>query len=231
MSARALEKSGQARVLHKGMHEHDMVATASRLSDDALIARVKLLAARERGTTAELVAHLAALEARKGYLAEGWGSLFEYCRHVLGLSEDAAFNRVKAARVALKYPMVVPLMAAGSLSVTTVRMLRDVLTPENHVAVIAEAKNASKREVEVMVARLAPREDVGPSIRKVAPPSHPAPVPAPVSSPLPFGRAGSAPPATVPIVPPPPGPRPVVAPLSPERYRMQFTVSKDAHDT
>src|SRR5688572_143759 len=154
------------------MHEN-MLATAARLSDEDLLERLKLLAARERGATADLVAHLAELEARAGYLADGSGSLFEYCRNVLLLSEDAAYNRVEAARVARRFPLVLQLMAEDSVSVTTVRRLRHVLTPENHVAVLADAKNRSKREVEAIVARLAPREDLRPSIRKRPTPAVP----------------------------------------------------------
>lgn len=208
------------------MHEN-MLATVARLSDEALLAQVKLLAARERGATADLVAHLAELESRRGYLADGWGSLFEYCRNVLRLSEDAAYNRVEAARVALRFPLVLQLMADGSVSVTTVRRLRHVLTPANHVAVLAEAKHRSKREVEVIVARLAPRDDLRPSVRRL-------PIPAPMvvpSQPLlttvSTAAAASAPPAPT-VLPAPP--RPVVAPLSPERYGLRFTVSKATHD-
>ena len=55
------------------MHEH-ILASAHRLSDDALHERLKLLAGRERGATAELVAHLAVLLGRKKHLGQGWGS-------------------------------------------------------------------------------------------------------------------------------------------------------------
>ena len=67
------------------------------LSDRDLLARIPVLAAHERA--AELVAHLAALRLRPSlYAAQGYGSLFAYCRHALRLSEDAASNRIHAAR-------------------------------------------------------------------------------------------------------------------------------------
>jgi hypothetical protein len=56
------------------MHEN-LLATAARLSDDALFTRLKVLAARQRDATVELVAHLAELLARKAHLGEGWGSV------------------------------------------------------------------------------------------------------------------------------------------------------------
>jgi hypothetical protein len=71
------------------------IAIPSHLSDGALIAEVTRCALDERHATAQLVAHLAELDARRLYLGEGKSSLFTYCRDVLGLSEDAAYNRVE----------------------------------------------------------------------------------------------------------------------------------------
>ena len=42
----------------------NILATATRLSDEDLLARLQHLAANEREATAQLVAHLAALESR-----------------------------------------------------------------------------------------------------------------------------------------------------------------------
>jgi hypothetical protein len=57
-----------------------------------------VLAGTERGACVELVAHVAALDARPAvYAAEGYGSLFSYCTQALGLSEDAACKRSEQA--------------------------------------------------------------------------------------------------------------------------------------
>ena len=77
----------------------NMLALASGLSDQDLLARVGALAGMEREATAELVAHLAALDDRPSlYAAGGYGSLFSYCTQALRLSEDATCNRIEAAR-------------------------------------------------------------------------------------------------------------------------------------
>ena len=74
----------------------NILVIASSLSDDDLLARLEGLAANEREASAELVAHLAALDARPAlYAAQGYGSLFSYCTQALRLSEDA---RVAASR-------------------------------------------------------------------------------------------------------------------------------------
>ena len=68
----------------------EMLSSVAHLSNDELVARVKHLAEREREATASLIAHLAELDERRLYLAEGCSSLFTYCTQVLHLSEHAS---------------------------------------------------------------------------------------------------------------------------------------------
>jgi len=60
------------------------------LSDRDLIDHVTRAAGAERYATAELLALLGELDARRLYLGEGCSSLFIYCTQVLHLSEHAA---------------------------------------------------------------------------------------------------------------------------------------------
>ena len=60
-----------------------------------------LLASLQRDATVALIAHLAELDARRLYLAEGCASLFAYCTQVLHLSEHAAYGRIEAAHPGL----------------------------------------------------------------------------------------------------------------------------------
>ena len=143
--------------------------TAVALSDRDLLARLPVLAAHERSATAELVAHLAALRLRPSlYAAQGYGSLFAYCRHALRLSEDAASNRIHAARACLKFPVILDLLGSGELSLSTVRMLSPHLTTENHERVLGRARNARRPDIERLVAELAPRPDVPSTVRRLA---------------------------------------------------------------
>src|SRR5437667_1742085 len=141
---------------------------ASSLSDHDLLARIGMLAGKEREATVELVAHLAVLDARPAlFAAEGHGSLFTYCTEVLRLSADATCNRIQAARACRDFPVILEALASGAMSLTSVRILRPHLTPENHAAVLARACGRSRREIEALVAELAPRPDVPPSVRKL----------------------------------------------------------------
>ena len=208
---------------------HSKILTlAFQLSDDALLAKMKLLSGRSHEVTAELIAHLAVLDERKRFRAEGAASLFSYCTEVLRFSEAAAFNRIKAARAVRKFPVILDLLANGSVNLTSVRLLAPHLTAANHEAVLAEAAGRTRREVEKIVARLDPQPDVPPAIRKLPAPASAA-VAAVAAVSLPAAPSTSDSIARV-TPPAPPTARPVVAPLSPERYRVQFTVGKETED-
>ena len=223
VAPRAIESSVLDRVLHTVMHEN-ILAVAARLSDEALHARLKDLASSERDATTELVGHLAVLLGRKKHLGQGWGSVYTWCCDTLRLSHDAAYNRVAAARAVRRFPVILDDLAAGFLNVTTVKVLRPVLTPQNHGAVLAEAKYRSRKECELIAARLQPKPDVPSTVRKLPAPA-PAPPPPLFSVPERPGVAASAVRTTAaPVLPP------VIVPLTPERYRLQFTVSKETHD-
>jgi 5-methylcytosine-specific restriction endonuclease McrA len=216
----------------------NLLALASGLSDQDLLARIAALAGKEREASVELVAHLAELDTRSSlYAAHGHGSLFTYCTEVLLLSEDAACNRIYAARACRRFPVILDALASGALSLTSVRMLSPHLTPENHEAVLARASGRSRREIEALVAELAPRPDVPSSVRKlpgVAPAAPPAlsataPPPAIEVKPTAVMAPESAPPMSAPAALPA-ARRPIVETTSPERYRVQFTIGKESHD-
>jgi 5-methylcytosine-specific restriction endonuclease McrA len=201
----------------------NIVCSFDRLSNADLLSEIKRLARRECDATATLIASLMELDARQLYLEEGCSSLFTYCTAVLHLSEHAAYGRIKAARTAQAFPMVLDLLVGGEINLTTVTLLAPHLTVENHAIVLAEARHKSKRQVEELAARVAPRPAMPATIRKL-----PEPKPAGVSPAV--AREGTAI-ATGPAQVAAPSPKPAeVTPLSPERYKVQFTVSKETHD-
>lgn len=212
----------------------DALALASRLSDEDLLVRLAVLAANERTAVAELVAHLAALDSRPWlYAAQGYGSLFSYCTHLLRLSEDATCNRIEAARACRRFPAILDRLASGALSLTSVRILSPHLSAENYEGVLARADGRSRREIEALVAELAPRPDVPSTVRKL-----PAPklVDAATASVAVASIGGPETPAAAPLRPPfPPAisspiRRPIIEMTSPERYRVQFTLGRESHD-
>jgi hypothetical protein len=192
-----------------------------------LLSQVELLAKREREATVALIAHLAVLEERGLYLREGCSSLFTYCTQVLHLAEYAAINRMEAARAARKYPVILEMLADGSLTLATVRLLVPELTPANHRKLLEAARHKSKRDVEKLVARRRPLADVPTSIRQL--PSRTASL---VFAPLAQAEAPNdrGTPTDVPVLEIRPPKKPVVVPLSPRRFQIQFTATQETHD-
>lgn len=139
----------------------------NQLSNNELLERVKRLAEREREATTSLIAHLAELDARRLYLAEGYSSLFSYCTLVLRLSESAAFRRIEAARAIQKFPVILEQLEQGLVNLTTVRLLAAHLTQENHKEILGAARLKSKRQVEELIAQLHPQPPVASTIRKL----------------------------------------------------------------
>jgi hypothetical protein len=223
------------------------------LTDDDLIASVASLDGTERMATATLISHLAELERRNLHLAQGFRSLFGYCRHVLHCSEHEAYNRMEAVHAARRFPVILALLAEGRLHLTAVRLLAPRLRDENHLALLGGAIHKSRREIVALLARWFPSADVVSTIRKLPRPAAAATVPAMMRSeaagesaaaeaPQDQGAGGSATgsPARVAAVSgaadstPVLGsvvatPRPVVVPLSADRYRLQVTLEEAAH--
>jgi hypothetical protein len=201
----------------------------SDLSDEDLLAHLHLAAQVECRATAHLVGLLIELDSRRLYLGEGFPSLFAYCTDALHLSEPAAYNRIEVARAARRFPIILDGLAAGAPTLASIKLLAPHLTPENHRDVLTRARHQSKREVELLVAALHPRPDVPSVIRKL-PASRQAAPPAPQLE----GRVVAVEAdAAVPGEPPRAmrlSARAEVTPLTPERYKIQFTVSRQTHD-
>ena len=217
------------------------------LTDDQLLAETKRLVARERTATAAVLRSLMEIDSRRLYLREGCASLFTYCTQVLHLAEAAAYNRIEAARAARRFPGVLVAVEDGSLTLTSVRLLAPHFTVDNCRELIDRARHKSKRDVELLVAAVAPRAPVATVVRRL--PDRPQVT---VGTPMPpsctcsgtesvktttgaasmCAVAGAAPPSNpAPPIAAQPSARPPrsVLPLSPACYRLQVTLSGDTH--
>ena len=103
----------------------------STMSDRELLERMVRVAGDERHLTADLLALIGECDARRLYLGEGCSSLFSYCTQVLHLSEHAAYHRIEGARAARQFPIILDLVADGSVTPRSVpatfsRLAREV---------------------------------------------------------------------------------------------------------
>ena len=204
------------------------------LPDDQLLERVKTLASRERRATADLIASLAEIDKRRLYRPQGYPSLFAYCTECLHLSEHAAYLRIEAARAAREFPLVLDLLIDGSITLTTVSLLKRHLTAENHQRVLKEAVHKSRRDVEAQVAALSPKPDAPSIVRKVTTQGSMGSKRSRDSAESAFALsvplAADEPPSPQREQPLVPRPAPVVTPLAPERFKLQMTIGRETHD-
>ena len=228
------------------------------LTDGELLLRLADILRQSRRKEADLVAHIAEVDARRLYAREASPSMFAYCTERLHLSEAEAYLRIAAARASREHPILLAMLADGRLHLTAIAKLAPHLTPDNREAVLKRATHCSKRQVEELAAELAPRLDAPALIRKL--PEPPPIAPSPTSGgPRADRIAGSSPElrpdAVAPSEPglrrdnatsskpelrldgvgqvrvaPAAAPPASVQPLAPGRYRVQFTASAGLRD-
>jgi hypothetical protein len=179
----------------------------STVSDAELIERLGALVREERRVNAAVLLHVAEVEARGLHLAAACPSIYVYCTRELGMSEDEAFKRIRAARALRKFPVVAEAVAEGRLHLTAVLLLAAHLTDECAGELVAGASGKSKAEIEILLARRTPRPDVAERLERVA-------------AQVVLTPAGGE----VALEPVPPVP-PRVAALSEERFALQLTMS------
>ena len=139
--------------------------TLTHLTDAALLRDLTALVARDRATTAELLAHIAEVDTRKLYREAGYSSMFAYCVGELHLSEDMAYRRITAARAARVFPVLFDAVVEGRLHLVAVSLLAPHLTPENIDELIVAATYRSKSDVEELLARRFAVRDVPVKLR------------------------------------------------------------------
>jgi hypothetical protein len=137
------------------------------VSDAGLQAGLKELLTKGARTEARIIAHLAEVDARKLHLAMGASSLFDYCLSRLSLSNNEAFHRITAARLARRFPVIFDLLERRDVHLTAVCLLRDHLTIENHAELLREVSHKTKTEIEELLAQRFPHPNASSRLRKL----------------------------------------------------------------
>ncbi len=194
------------------------------IPDDELLRRLTELLQKSRRIESELVAHIGEVDERKLYLREAFPSMFEYSIKVLGLSEAEAYLRINVARAARKHPMLLEMLGCGRLHLSGIAKLAPYLNEANREELLARASGMTKRQLEELVAEISPKPDVPTTMRKLPVRQKENPNRA-ESAKTPNGDGVSP----TPILPPISTPA-ITQPLSPARYRIQFTASAELHD-
>jgi hypothetical protein len=127
------------------------------LSDDELLRRLSDLLKHSRRCEADLVAHIAEVDERKLYAREATPSMFAYCTEILHLSESEAYFRIAAARASRRHPVLLAMLADGRLHLSGIERLAPHLTEDNCESLLRRAVHKTKRQIEELVAEVAPR--------------------------------------------------------------------------
>jgi 5-methylcytosine-specific restriction endonuclease McrA len=141
-------------------------AKLERLSSEDLDRSARELAVRGKQDDACLIAHIAEIGKRDYHLELRYGSLFEYCVDRLNLSEGAVYRRTQVARVCRRYPQILEALSTGRLHLTGASLVAPHLTEDNVESVITQAQGKTRRDIEKLLATLAPKEAFEPSFRK-----------------------------------------------------------------
>jgi hypothetical protein len=139
----------------------------SHVPDQDLLRDLAALVARERVTTAELLAHIGEVDARRLWAPAGHPSMQAYCVEELHLSEDSARKRIHAANAARRVPAILPALADGRLSLSAVIQLAPWLSPENANELIGAATHKTRSDIEQLIADRFPRLDVPTALQRV----------------------------------------------------------------
>src|SRR5260221_1032979 len=220
------------------------------IPDDELLHHLAELMGQSRRCEADVVAHIGEVDERRLYAREAFPSMFAYCMDALHLSEAEAYLRISVARASREHPVLLTMLADGRLHLTAIDKLAAHLTRENRDRLLERATHKSKRQILELIAEIAPRPDVPVVVRKLPETRTrltPGPLPAPPNrgegpslglgpDPIqlrPDGAVAAQPasrPVSPPVVPASPVSPPVVQPLSPGRYKVQFTASAEFRD-
>ncbi len=205
----------------------DRMDDLTSIDDDALLARTRRAVERANQNTEALLRLLDEIDSRRLFLERGYPSMFALCVERFHMSEAVAHKRIGAARLARRFPVIFEMIGRGEIHLSGVLALRAVLTEANHLAVLGRAKHRTRREIEKLVAELAPKADVPSRVRalprKKEARTSAAPTPE-AAAPLALSAPGAAAKSPAPLRAPDP------QPLAPRRYKLEVTIDEETHD-
>jgi hypothetical protein len=205
----------------------EQIRRCSKLTDQELWSTMPRLARSERRDLVGFLIHLMEIQRRDLHIERAYSGLYTYLIK-LGFSEWESRARSIAVEAAGNYRSILGLLQAGRLTLTTLALIGPRLKADNYRSLLRKACRRSKREVEALVAGLAPQRAPRDSIRILSAPS-------PLEPPLKASPAPAGQPATVPasgrdrdlfgasVDDPAP-------PAGAQLYAIAFTASKETHD-
>jgi hypothetical protein len=134
----------------------------SKISNQEVLFRLERLSRTERKITHLVLWHINEVEIRKLYLELGYDSVYQYLTKHLAYAENAAYDRLQAARVLKKNPAIASKIEEGSLKLSQLVKVEQslkqeqkagkALSPENTQELLSKLENKSLFETEKILA-------------------------------------------------------------------------------
>lgn len=137
-------------------------------SENEVIVALKVAVADERRSMRAVLSNLAELDARRLFVGRGFPSAFIYCTRELKYGEGAAYKRVQAARAVRSFPKLLDMLEEGLLPLSTIAAISSHLKTENFNDIVGRCLGKSTREVEFVVAGLAPKPIASDIVRSIS---------------------------------------------------------------
>ena len=196
------------------------------LSDDQLLSKLETLGRFGRRVDVRVILLLIQVEERRLDRRAACPSLYEFCRQKLGMSEGTANRRVVAVRLVRRIPALVQHLQNGTLTLSALSLVKNVLNEANHEDVIAKIAGKSRDQIDELVACMAPKPDVEARLRLL--PARPQNEAVPPPPPSVVEPSADEPPRLSPRAEREARGR--LAPLAEARWRLQLTADKALHD-
>ncbi|MFT4572375.1 MAG: hypothetical protein ACI8TX_001459 [Hyphomicrobiaceae bacterium] len=141
------------------------LSSLSELSEQKLLDHFARVVAAGRHNTVRLLVAMNEIDERKLWAKHACSSMFAFCMQRYHMSEGMTAKRIWAARIGRRFPVVLGMIERGELHLTAVHLLGKHLTEANHREVLFCARHKSTREIECLIARIAPQPDVPSRVR------------------------------------------------------------------
>jgi HNH endonuclease len=217
-----------------------MLAASSlaHLANRPLLTGLAEAVGNERTALVVVLAYVAEVDARRLFLQEGHPSMYMYCVQHLKLSEQGAYRRIRAARLARRFPVLFTLVAEGRLHLSAITLLAPHIRRRNAEELFAAAEHKTKQELQQLLADRFPHPDLPTRVRVLVAPLSARPVEGPAgvapSTPAwPVAGSAASPDIDVRLAPgrvEHAAPPTIVMPVAPRRYALEVPIDQETHD-
>jgi len=177
------------------------------MTDQEVLQAMYACTGNERKSQVRWLKQLAEVERKRLFALAGYPSLWAFVHRGLNYSEGSVGKRIQVMRLAEKFPLAYELLEKSEVSMGVLSRLSPHVNEKNHQALLHQVKGKSVAEAEILVASLNPKPEVRDSLRK---------------SPAAKEQAEME------VTPSPRSiPKPKVAPLTPEYFHVNFTISRE----